>query len=70
MLKDEKLKEIYKLVNEIEDSRSDATWAYAYDHPESVRKEFVSRCVDARYRLIDFVLRLSPDDFKERGDGI
>lgn len=66
MLKDEKLKEIYKLVDEIEDSRCEVTWAYAYNRPESVRKELVSRCVDARSRFIDFVLRLSPDDFKEK----
>lgn len=64
MLKEEKYQEIFALIDEVEDLRSEVAWAYAFERPESVRKNLVSDCIDARSKLIDLILNLTPDDFE------
>lgn len=63
MLKDDKIREILSQCDVVAKLEQETAWAYAFDRPECVRKELISCSVDARSKLLDVILQLTPDDF-------
>lgn len=63
MLKQEKIHEIVSQCDVVAKLEQETAWAYAFDSPECIRKELISCSVDARSKLLDVILHLTPDDF-------